>query len=102
MPADSQLREFCNLGYAAGCPHLPAGRDWDAVRFSVASVGCEQVTFGYVCELDHAPVEHGRLSFDLRRGTWINTHSDSRLQRLAGCYLETYRTRQTNSFVAQT
>jgi hypothetical protein len=97
-PADWQLRKFCNLGYAEGCPHLPVGRDWDAVRFSVASAGSERVTFFYVCELGHTPVEHGMLSFDLRRETWTNVHSDSRVRRLATCFLETYRARQTGPF----
>lgn len=87
------------MGYAAACPHLPADRKWDAVRFSVASTGREQVTFWYVCELGHAPVENGKLSFDLRRETWVNAHSDSRVQRLADCYLQIYRARQTNAFM---
>jgi len=98
-PTDGHLREFCNLGYAAACPHLPVKREWDAVRFSVASAGVGQVTFSYVCELGHAPVEHGKLAFDLKRETWVNVHSDSRVQRLADCYLETYRARQTNAFI---
>jgi len=42
--SDAHLREFCNLGYATACPHLPTGRDWDAVRFSVARAGREQIT----------------------------------------------------------
>lgn len=96
---DSHLREFCNLGYAAACPHLPHERDWDAVRFSVACTGVEQVTISYVCELAHAPVEHGKLAFDLERESWVNVHSDARVQRLAACYLETYRARQTHAFI---
>jgi hypothetical protein len=98
-PAHAHLKEFCNLGYAVACPHLPADREWDTVRFSVASAGPEQVTFCYVCELGHAPVENGKLSFNLRRETWVNVHSDSRVQRLADCYLQTYRARQTNAFI---
>jgi len=98
-PSESQLREFCNLGYAFACPRLPAEREWDAVRFSVASAGPQQVTFCYVCELGHAPVENGKLSFDLTRETWVNVHSDSRVQRLANCFLRTYRARQTNTFI---
>jgi hypothetical protein len=97
--ADTHLREFCNLGYAAACPHLPSAREWDAVRFSVASAGRELVTLCYVCELGHAPVESGKLSFDLMRGIWINLHSDSRVQRLADCFLRTYRAQQANDFI---
>jgi hypothetical protein len=98
-PSDFQLREFCNLGYAAACPHLPRTRDWDAVRLSVASASSEQVTFNYVCELGHAPVEYGKLAFDLTRATWLNAHSDPRVQRLAQCYLETYQARQAHAFI---
>jgi len=98
-PADSELREFCNLGHAVACPHLPREREWDAVRFSVASSGRDQVTFWYVCELGHAPVEHGKLAFDLRREAWVNAHSDSRVQRLAECYLKTYRSGETSAFI---
>jgi hypothetical protein len=98
-PSATHLREFCNLGYAVACPHLPLQREWDAVRFSVASAGPELVTFCYVCELGHAPIENGKLSFDLTREVWVNVHSDSRVQRLADCYLQIYRARQTNTFI---
>ena len=66
LPAsDEHAREFCNLGYATNCPHLPQHRDWDAVRFSVARASENQITIHFVCELDHAPIEHGKLTFDL-------------------------------------
>jgi hypothetical protein len=55
--SDTHIREFCNLGYATACPHLPPRRDWDAVRFSIVRAGREQVTIGFVCELAHAPIE---------------------------------------------
>jgi hypothetical protein len=93
--SDTHLREFCNLGYATACPHLPPGRDWDAVRFSVARAGREQVTITFICELDHAPVEHGRLTFDLVGEVWLNPHRDERVHRLATCYVEAYLLRAT-------
>jgi len=95
--SETHLREFCNLGYANACPHLPLRRDWDAVRFSVARAGREQVTICFVCELDHAPVEHGELTFDLGSEVWLNAHADAdaRVLTLAGRYLETYRARQS-------
>jgi len=93
--SDAQIREFCNLGYATACPHLPRGRDWDAIRFSVARVSREEVTICFVCELAHAPIEHGELTFDLAREVWLNAHPDPRVLRLATCYLETYRARQS-------
>jgi hypothetical protein len=93
-PSDFVLHELCNLGNAAACPHLPRGRDWDAVRFSVAHTSSDQITLWYVCELAHAPIEHGKLTFDCVEGRWLNPHADARVQRLAVCYLETYRSRK--------
>jgi hypothetical protein len=93
-PDDSALREFCNLGNATACPNLPLDREWDAVRFSVARTSPEQITLWYVCELAHAPIEHGKLMFDRVGERWLNTHVDARVQRLAACYLEAYRSRQ--------
>jgi hypothetical protein len=93
--ADTHIREFCNLGYATACPHLPRHRDWDAIRFSVVRVSRDHITIGFVCELDHAPIEHGRLTFGLASGAWLSPHPDSRVLRLATCYLETYRAHQS-------
>ncbi len=98
-PTDTAIRDLCNLGYAAACPHLPAQRDWDAIRFSVARAGVEQVTLNYVCEAAHAPVEHGKLSFDVVRRIWLNPHPDPRVRRLAACYLQTYRARQSDCVI---
>jgi len=94
VPTDSALREFCNLGNATACPHLPHERDWDAVRFSVALASDGQITLWYVCERGHAPVEHGKLTFDLTGRTERSAHPDPRVQRLALCYLEAWRARQ--------
>ena len=91
----THVREFCNLGYATACPHLPRQRDWDAVRFSVAHVSHEQITISFICELAHAPVEHGKLTFDLTTELWLNSAPDPRVLTLAICYLQAYRARQT-------
>ena len=93
--SDDCVREFCNLGYATACPHLPRERDWDAVRFSVARAGREQVTICFTCELAHAPIEHGKLTFDLVREGWIESHGDPRVMRLADAYLRAYRARHS-------
>ena len=85
------LREFCNLGYAAACPHLPVTRDWDAVRFSIANANGEQIALWYVCELGHAPVEHGKLTFTLASEAWRDVHPDRRVHRLADAYLRAHR-----------
>ena len=97
VASDAHVREFCNLGYARACPHLPPRRDWDAVRFSITHVGPEQVAICFVCELDHAPIEYGKLTFDLVNDVWLNLNPsvDARVLRLAICYLQTYRGRQS-------
>jgi len=92
--SDTHIREFCNLGYANACPHLPRLRDWDAIRFSVDQVSRDQITICFVCELAHAPIEHGKLTFDLASEVWLDAHPDPRVLTLANCYLETYRARQ--------
>ena len=99
------LEEFCNLGYAAGCSRLPRDRAWDAVRFAVAaerepaqpgkSMANERapgriVQLQYVCERQHQPAEHGKLEFDGAGMQWVRRHSDSRVQKMAECFLETY------------
>ncbi len=94
VPDDVILKDFCNLGYAHGCPHLSPERDWDAIRFSVATSSADQVTLWYVCERAHAPRVHGKLTYDVAGERWVNPHADSRVQRLAACYLETFRCRQ--------
>jgi hypothetical protein len=90
IPTDYEIREFCNLGYAAKCPHLPAERSCDAVRFQVAQ-DCEQrIVIRYVCEFDHRPREHGTLEYDTVAARWIFSHSDARIQKMAECHLESY------------
>jgi hypothetical protein len=92
--SDKHLREFCNIGYAISCPHLPQHRDWDAVRFSIARISPDEVTICFVCELAHAPIEHGKLTFDLTNEAWLDSHSDPRVRTLATSYLQAYRARQ--------
>jgi hypothetical protein len=101
QPDDSAIRDFCNLGYATGCKHLPAARDWDAVRFIVASTGSNQIALSFVCELGHAPAAHGRLTFDLVHDRWLAVHADARVQRLAESYLRAYRVRQASPSIEQ-
>ncbi len=98
------IRDFCNLGYATGCPHLPGFRDWDAVRFSVASTTANQITLCYVCELAHAPKAHGTLTYDLAAEVWRDSPEatseaarDARVRRLATSYLQAYRMRQSGA-----
>ncbi len=75
VPSDEQLKEFCNLGYAATCPHLPQERPWDAVRFSVTHDCEDRIFLDYVC-VDGAQ--------------WTRSHRDTRIQKMAECYLDSY------------
>ncbi|MGA7632518.1 MAG: hypothetical protein WCB11_17285 [Terriglobales bacterium] len=96
LPAsDLHIQEFCNLGYATACPHLPQHRDYDAIRFAIARSSTQQVTLSFVCELGHAPIEHGELTFDLANEAWIIQHPDPRVLRLATSYIQAYRVRTT-------
>lgn len=96
---EAHVRDFCNLGYASACPHLPRSRDWDAVRFSIARAGSEQITLTYACEYGHAPVNHGTLIYDVSRETWHETHPDPRVHRLATSFLHAYRVRQPSKLI---
>src|SRR5205823_6053710 len=96
---DVAIHQYCNLGNATLCPQLPTDRDWDAIRFSVAGTSHDQITLWYVCERSHAPAAFGNLIFDRVVESWMNPHPDGRVQRLADCYLETYRARANESVV---
>lgn len=92
--ANDHVRDFCNLGYAAACPHLPSQRDWDAIRFCIAHESRNQLTVSFVCELAHAPITFGTLVFDLAENLWIESKNDPRVLTLANSYLQTYRSRR--------
>lgn len=94
QPGDAELRDFCNLGYARGCDKLPANRQADAIRFSVAAEKEGEVIVSYTCERDHAPVEHGELRYRLSSTSWCAPHADPVLQRQAECYLAIYLERR--------
>lgn len=93
-PADQELKEFCNFGYAKYCPRLPQKRLWDAVRFSVSRERDGKIVIYYVCEVDHRPGEHGALEYDAMAGKWSTPHRDERVQKMAHCYLESYLERK--------
>lgn len=96
-PPQQELREFCNLGYAEGCGRLPPDRLWDSVRFAARTVGREgkngtgeRIQVRYSCERRHRPAEHGVLEFEKGEARWEQRHRDSRVQRMAECFLESY------------
>jgi hypothetical protein len=100
VPAgEAHIREFCNLGYASACPHLPSTRNWDAVRFSIANSGDGQITLRYACEFGHAPVDHGTMTYEVTNERWRDPHADARINRLAASYLHAYRIRRNGAFI---
>lgn len=91
---DRELAEGCNLGYASCCARLPQERSCDAVRFSVARDRGSYVALWFVCESAHHPVDHGILEYEPATGRWTAVHPDSRLQKMAECYMESYLLRR--------
>jgi hypothetical protein len=94
QPADGELRDFCNLGYAVKCGRLPKERQFDAVRFVVAQDRGEHLLLSFVGEAGHLPVAQGLLEYDASLMQWISTHPDPRIQRLAECYVQAYLARR--------
>jgi hypothetical protein len=88
------VQEFCNMGYAAGCPRLPKERLYDSIRFVVAHAGNPRIIVWYSCEREHLPAGHGKLEYDATLQAWISTHADVRIQKMADCYLQSYLLRR--------
>jgi hypothetical protein len=78
------------MGYASNCVRLPRERPCDAVRFSLARESASQLSIWFVCETAHLPTSHGTLQYDVTGKRWLSPHSDSRIQKLAECYVQTY------------
>jgi len=93
------------LGYAGSCSWAPTERRWDAVRFAVVTPvknpkqvnGRSEVhaqsrilRLTYVYELANLPAGQGQLEFDLSTMTWLSRHEDSRIQKMAECFVESY------------
>jgi hypothetical protein len=109
-PSQEELQDFCNLGYAVGCGRLPAERVWDSIRFGARTVSDgakngrgRRIQVRYVCERDHRPAGHGFLEFDAPEDTLRCSmpHADSRLQRMAECFLASYLEGKRNHEIAQ-
>ncbi len=107
-PSQEELRDFCNLGYAQGCGRLPQERIWDSVRFAARTVGndgkngnARRIQVRYICEREHRPVEHGFLEFHMDGARWAERHRDSRVQRLAECFLASYVEGRKNQGITQ-
>lgn len=96
-PSHDELAESCNLGYATKCARVPVERSCDAVRFAVARDRGSHIEVTFVRERQHRPVEHGILEYQVEGAHWASVHQDSRIQRMAECYLESYLRRRTQA-----
>ena len=93
-PSEAELREFCNIGYAGGCCHMPADRCSDGVRFAIARDEESRIVLHYVSERFHEPVEYGRLEYDCKLQSWLAPLRNPCLQRQAECYVAVYLERR--------
>jgi hypothetical protein len=93
-PTREEIKEFCNLGYAAACPRLPVIRAYDAVRFAVVRHSDSCLVVSFVFESQHRPAGHGTLEYAIAPRQWRLTHSDERIQRMAECYVQSYLSRK--------
>jgi len=93
-PSDQELRSGCNLGYAKTCWRLPAERHADAVRFALGQENDGILRVLFACEREHLPASHGELLYDTSGESWLQAHEDSRVQRMAECYLQVQRERR--------
>jgi hypothetical protein len=99
QPAENELRDFCNIGYARGCQRMPQSRSSDSTRFAVARDEESRIILHYVSEREHEPVEYGRLEYDCANKHWLVPLRDTCLQRQAECYLSVYLERRPRKTV---
>lgn len=106
-PTTEELREFCNLGYAEKCFRFPRDRSWDSVRFDARTIAgaekteSQRIRVRYICERGHLPADYGFLEFDPSQAQWTRSHPDSRVQRMAECFLASYLEKARNCAVVQ-
>jgi hypothetical protein len=95
-PSDEELKSSCNLGYAKTCGRLPAERHADSVRFALGEERDGILRVVFVCERDFLPAAHGELLYETANASWLQSHADPRVQRMAECYVQVKRTMRAN------
>ena len=93
-PVTEELRDWCNLGYAARCPRMPEQRRGDSNRYRVTETGAQIVIF-QCSELRYAPVAQASLRFDAESRACLSPHADACIQRQAECVLESWLHRRS-------
>jgi len=96
MPTPQEL-EGCNLGHAKSCSRLPKERNCDAVLFAVVNDSGEQVSVQFVLESGYRPAGQGLLQYDSTLKQWTSPHSETRIHKLADCFVRTYLERKSRS-----
>ncbi len=97
-PSEEELKSACNLGYARTCPRLPPQRHADAVRFALGEGRDGILRVRFSCEREYLPVDHGELLYDTMNGSWVRSHDDPRVQRMAECYVQAQGARRLGVF----
>ncbi len=95
--SEEELKSGCNLGYAKACSRLPAERHADAVRFALGEERDRILRVQFAFEREHLPAGHGELLYDTASGSWLQSHADARVQRMAECYVQAQRARRVSS-----
>jgi hypothetical protein len=88
------IQNFCNMGYASTCSHLPEDRQVDSVRFGVAHDRGSSIALWYSCEREYRPAGHGKLEYNFAMNAWVVSHTDVRIQKMAECYMQSYLLRR--------
>jgi hypothetical protein len=90
-PSEEELKSGCNLGHAKKCRRLPAQRHADAVRFALGEERDGILRVLFCLEREYLPVGHGELLYDSANASWLQRHEDTRVQRMAECYIQARR-----------
>jgi hypothetical protein len=96
-PSEAELRSGCNLGYAKSCSRLPVERDADAVHFALGEERDGILHVLFACEREYLPVNHGELLYVAASNSWLRSHDDPRVQRMAECYVEVQKDRRAKT-----
>ncbi len=99
-PSGEELKSGCNLGYAKSCRRLPAERHADAVRFALGEERDGILHVLFVCERDYLPAGNGELLYQAENASWLHSHPDACVQRMAECYVQAKRARRANPLPA--
>ena len=96
-PAAADLRDLCNLGYAAGrCARFPLTGGPDAIRFCAAKDAGGLIHIAWARERDHYPFDNGILEYSTETGRFTAATPHPIVGQQAQAYVSSYlrRTRR--------